>query len=517
MTDERPPLPVRPATAGALGGALGAAGSIACAELLAGVLPGIPSLLASIGRWVIDSQPPGAKDFVVSLFGTNDKLALELFIVLVAMAIGALLGVISLRSHRVGSYGFLTFGAVGFVAALRDNQAVPTFTIVAAATATAVGIGIMSWLTGQGSEKPGPAVTAWSRPPSWSRRGFLIRSGSLAGGAFVAGGLGRLLLSGRGGLPVVAPIPAPGEVADLPDGAELGLEGLTPIVVPNDQFYRIDTALITPTVDIDAWTLKVTGMVDRPITLTYRELVALPLIEQFVTIACVSNEVGGDLVGNAKWTGVRLREVLGMAGVQAGATQLMSRSVDDFTAGMPTAWIMDPGREPMVAVKMNDQLLPKDHGFPARLIIPGLYGYVSATKWLAELELTTMEAKDGYWIPLGWAKEAPILTQSRIDLPRRGSIPGGRQVIAGIAWAPDRGISRVEVQIDGGDWNKATISTPISKATWVQWKFDWEPARGEHKIMVRATDGTGKTQPMERTRPDPDGARGWHSRTVTVV
>ena len=238
------------------------------------------------------------------------------------------------------------------------------------------------------------------------------------------------------------------------------------------------------------------------------------MIEQYVTIACVSNEVGGKLVGNAKWTGVRLRDVLDIAGVQAGATQLVGRSVDGWTAGMPTAWVMDPAREPMIAFKMNDEPLPRIHGYPARLIVPGLYGYVSATKWLKELELTTLEAFDGYWVPLGWAKEAPILTQSRIDTPR-GGVAAGQVPIAGIAWAPDRGISKVEVAIDGV-WRDARLSAPISNATWVQWVTDWAAAPGGHEIKVRATDGTGKVQDQQPSPPAPDGARGWHTITVNV-
>jgi DMSO/TMAO reductase YedYZ molybdopterin-dependent catalytic subunit len=256
--------------------------------------------------------------------------------------------------------------------------------------------------------------------------------------------------------------------------------------------------------------------VTREVILTWDELIALPMFEQYVTIACVSNEVGGDLVGNAKWTGVRLREVLDMAGVPASATQLVGRSVDGWTAGMPTAWVMDPAREPMIAVKMNDEPLPPNHGYPARLIVPGLYGYVSATKWLKELELTTLEEFDGYWVPLGWAKEAPILTQSRIDTPRGGTVPAGRVPIAGIAWAPDRGISRVEVAVDG-TWRKAGLSAPISDATWVQWVYDWDAQPGRHVIQVRATDGRGETQTELRSAPAPDGARGWHMLQVDVA
>jgi hypothetical protein len=246
----------------------------------------------------------------------------------------------------------------------------------------------------------------------------------------------------------------------------------------------------------------------------------MPLFEQYVTIACVSNEVGDKLVGNAKWTGVRLRDVLAMAGVQTSATQLVGRSVDGWTAGMPTAWVMDPAREPMIALQMNDAPLPRIHGFPARLIIPGLYGYVSATKWLSELELTTLEAFDGYWVPLGWSKNGPILTQSRIDTPRNGSnVAAARVPIAGVAWAPDRGVTKVEVAIDGV-WQTATLSTPISNATWVQWLVAWDAVAsgpGPHTIEVRATDGTGAVQTDQRTPPAPDGARGHHTIQVQVA
>ena len=233
-----------------------------------------------------------------------------------------------------------------------------------------------------------------------------------------------------------------------------------------------------------------------------------------MTLSCVSNEVGGSLVGNAKWTGVRLRDVLDIAGVQSAATQMVGRSVDGWTSGTPTAWVMDKSREPMIAVKMNDEPLPPNHGYPARLIIPGLYGYVSATKWLTDIELTTLEAFDAYWIELGWAKEGPILTQSRIDTPRGGAA-AGHVPVAGIAWAPDRGIKRVEVGIDGV-WADARLSQPISDTTWVQWVYDWTATAGSHKIQVRATDGTGAVQPEQPTPPAPDGARGWHTVGVQI-
>jgi DMSO/TMAO reductase YedYZ molybdopterin-dependent catalytic subunit len=293
--------------------------------------------------------------------------------------------------------------------------------------------------------------------------------------------------------------------------------GLTPIVVPNGSFYKIDTTLLVPRVDPATWKLDVTGMVAHPLTFTYDELLAMPLFEQYVTIACVSNKVGDHLVGNALWTGVRLKDVLESAGVQAGATQIVGRSVDGFTVGFPTSWAMAPGREPMIAVGMNREPLPADHGFPARLIVPGLYGYVSATKWLSEIQLTTREAVDGYWVPLGWAKDAPILTQSRIDVPAGGaSVAAGPVIVGGVAWAPDRGIRAVEVKIDDGAWQAATISRPISNATWVQWTLPWTAPSGQHSIEVRATDDTGDVQTDQLSDPAPDGARGHHRIFVSV-
>jgi DMSO/TMAO reductase YedYZ molybdopterin-dependent catalytic subunit len=352
--------------------------------------------------------------------------------------------------------------------------------------------------------------------PDWSRRALLLQGGAVAVGSVVGSVVGRLLLEGQRKPVAVGGLPQPAQIASLPTGADLGIAGETPIVMPNDQFYRIDTALITPNVDVATWSMKVTGMVDHPVTLTYDQLVQLPIIEQYVTIACVSNTVGGDLVGNALWRGVPLRTVLDMAGVQNGATQLVGVSVDGFTVGMPTEWVMDESRVPMIAIAMNGVPLPRAHGYPARLIVPGLYGYVSATKWLAELQLTTLEAFDAYWVPLGWAKEAPILTQSRIDLPQNGaSLDPGAVTIAGVAWAPDRGVSKVEVAING-EWHDARLSTPISKATWVQWLYDWNAAPGSHTVEVRAIDGTGEVQTESRSAPAPDGARGHHRIQVTA-
>jgi DMSO/TMAO reductase YedYZ molybdopterin-dependent catalytic subunit len=507
----------QPAWPAALAGAVATIAAVGVSELAAGLLTA-QSLVAAVGGAVIDLQPPGAKDFVVSLFGQNDKLALELFILVVSVLVGAALGMVARRSFIVGAGGFALFAAIGFLATLSDPSSAAAPAAIVAGAAAITGIQVLSWLLGP-SALPAEDASAGGGMPDWSRRGLLIRSGSVAAAAIVAGFTGRRLLETSRAIPASADasIPPAGEIASLPGGSSLPVEGLTPLVVPNNDFYRIDTAIVTPGVDLATWSLRVHGLVDRETRLTFAELVELPLIEQYVTIACVSNEVGGNLVGNAKWTGVRLRDVLDIAGVQASATQLVGRSVDGWTAGMPTSWVMDPAREPMIAVKMNDEVLPRFHGFPARLIVPGLFGYVSATKWLSELELTTLEAFDGYWVPLGWAKEGPILTQSRIDVPRNGSsVPADRVVIAGVAWAPDRGVSKVEVAIDG-QWRDCTLATPISDATWVQWTYAWDAASagpGDHRIEVRATDGDGVVQDARVSPPAPDGARGYHTITV---
>ncbi len=505
----------------AIGGAVAVLAALGTSELLAGLLPGATSLVAAVGQVIVDNQPAGAKDLVVALFGTNDKLALELVIVLVGLAIGAGLGILAARRYELAAIGFGAFGVLGFLAALGDPEASPAIAAVSAAVSVGVGLWVLDWL--MSPERPAGAATGASASgtmPDWSRRSFMVRAGSVGAAAVVAGIGGRLLLERQRspGGPAIALPPATELAPVLDAGMDLSttVAGLTPLVMPNDDFYRIDTALLYPTPSTADWTLKIHGLVDRETTLTWDELLGLPMFDQYVTIACVSNVVGGKLVGNAKWTGVKLREVLALAGVQPSATQLVGRSVDGWTAGMPTAWVMDPEREPMIAIQMNDEPLPPVHGFPARLIVPGLYGYVSATKWLAELELTTLESFDGYWVPLGWSKEAPILTQSRIDTPTSGaSVTAGRVPIAGIAWAPDRGISKVEVGVDG-TWQEARLARPISDATWVQWVLDWDATPGSHTISVRATDGTGTVQEERRTPPAPDGARGWDSITVRV-
>lgn len=536
--DPRQAVTSVPAGRAALAGALAAVAALAAGELLAGLSAEIPSPLLSVGGAVIDLAPAGSKEVMVGLFGTGDKAALLVLVTAVVLSAGALIGVLARRT-RVGA-GVLVgaLACVGALASLRDASAAAPLVILGATLQAGLGLQVLMTLlaaagssTGTGASvagsSAGTGTSAASAGPE--RRRFLVRALAVGGLALAGGTVGRLLANGRAAAevatldgagsapsipPVADPAPSPG-----PD-ASLAVPGITPVVTPNDRFYRIDTALLTPAVDLATWSLRVFGMVDHELRLSFAELVGLPLIERYVTIACVSNEVGGELVGNARWTGPRLADVLDMAGAQPGATQIVPRSVDGWTAGFPSSWLHDPAhpREAIIAVAMNGARLPPEHGFPARLIVPGLYGYVSATKWLAEIELTTLAAFDAYWVPRGWAKEAPILTQSRIDVPRdRAELAPGPIVVAGVAWAPDRGISSVEVRVDEGSWQRATLATELSPATWVQWMWTWPAEAGPHVVEVRATDGDGVVQTAQSTPPDPDGARGHHRIAVQVA
>ena len=513
-----------PRSLAVLAGVVTAIVALGVGELVAGLLVGAPSPVAAVGAAVIDLAPPGSKELFVGLFGTNDKAALTLIVAGAVVLLGAGVGVLARTRPQAGTAVILGVVAVGLLAALRQPGSLLGLVVVlAAAQAVAASWTLSLLLSSAGARTPVATGSAGIGTMDVGRRGFLVRAGVLGGLAAVGGGFGRAMLERRAAGVATADTTIPDPIDPVPSPpaeASLAVDGLTPVVTPNADFYRIDTALITPAVDVATWQLWVHGMVDREVTLTFEQLVELPLVERYVTIACVSNEVGGDLIGNAKWTGVLLTDVLEMAGVRAGATQVVPRSVDGWTAGFPTAWVTAPERprDALIAVKMNDEPLPAEHGFPARLIVPGLYGYVSATKWLTEIELTTLEGFDAYWVPRGWAKEAPILTQSRIDVPRReATVAAGPVAVAGVAWAPDRGISKVEVSVDGGAWNEATLAEAIGPQTWVQWRWSWPATAGDHVLAVRATDGTGEVQTDQVTRPDPDGARGHHRIAVRVA
>lgn len=499
----------------AVAGAVSALAALAASELAAGALGPVPSLVESVGAVVIDVVPPGLKNWAIDTFGTGDKPALVVGIALTISLIGAWVGVAARRGFRVAVIGFGVLSAVGVAAAIAAGEPV-IGAIVGGAIAGAVGLVALNWLFGRlRREEPGSAGEV-----DGGRRSFLAAVGVVVALAALSTAAGRViaarakrLVAGREGVVLPTPVEA---IGPPPAAASLAIDELSPLITPNDEFFRIDTALSVPSVDLSTWTLRVSGLVDEPYEIGYDELLAMPMVERYVTLSCVSNTVGGSLVGNAKWLGVPLSAILDRAGVRAGADQLVGRSVDGFTVGFPTGVAFD-GRDALVAVGMNDEPLPVDHGFPVRLVVAGLYGYVSATKWLSEIELTTWDAFDAYWVPRGWSKEAPVKTQSRIDTPRHGKRFGAEpRAIAGVAWAPNTGIARVEVQIDEEEWAEAQLAESLSDNSWRQWTMPWTPTPGDHHIRVRATDSSGYTQTGESAPPAPDGATGWHTIRVTV-
>jgi len=484
--------------------------TLGATELFAGLFVSVPSAMASIGAIVVDFSPLWLESFAINVFGTADKLVLGLGILVVALLIGMMLGRRSAAMPVPIAAGFVGFGFVGVAAQLHENSTAPAAVVGTMLIAVGVGLGTFVWLVSL--SLPVERGYSDSDATDIGRRRLLLGVGTAIVVAGVSVGVGRAMLRSRSEAQrtsLVLPIPV--EVMADPTAAhDFALSGVSPVVVGNATFYRIDTALIVPSVDPDAWTLRIHGMVDKEVVLTYPDLQAMDQIERYVTLSCVSNQVGGRYVGNALWTGVLLKEVLEVAGVQAGASQLVGRSVDGWTAGFPTEYAFDD-REAMLAIGMNREILPTSHGFPARLIVPGLYGYVSGTKWLTEIELTTWDAFDAYWIPRGWAKEGPIKTQSRIDRPKnRDLVEVGPFTLGGVAWAPTVGIDKVEVQIDGGPWLEADLADSLSDSAWRLWKIDVILTEGDHAARVRATDGTGETQTVTAAPPPPNGAAGWH-------
>lgn len=499
-------------------GLAAAAVALGTSELTAGLVPGAPSLVVAVADAVIDLAPPAVVDAGIELFGTADKPALLAGMLLVAGFAGAGLGVVGRRRLDGAVAGFAAFGLLGALAAARRPQLSLLAGLLAATPPVAAGCLALSLLLRRA--RPAEYPEEMRPGPDAGRRAFLAAAGVAFAIAATAGVAGRLLLRGAGAVAararLVLPRPASSAPA-VPAAASLPVAGLSSLFSPNDRFYRIDTALLVPRVDPADWRLRVGGLVERPFELSFGELLDLPLAEADVTLCCVSNVAGGQLIGTARWLGVPLASLLERTGVRREADQVVGRSVDGFTAGFPTAVALD-GRPALVAVGMNGEPLPLDHGFPARLVVAGLYGYVSATKWLAEIELTTFDAFEGYWVPRGWAAEGPIKTSSRIDVPRPDErVAAGRVAVAGVAWAPRRGVHAVEVQVDDGPWALARLAAPLSRDTWRQWVYQWEATPGVHLLRVRATDGDGRVQEERRRPPRPDGATGHHRVRVQVV
>ncbi|MEV7423152.1 MULTISPECIES: molybdopterin-dependent oxidoreductase [unclassified Streptomyces] len=511
---------------GALSGLITGFTALGVAELVSAAVRPESSPVTAVGGAVIDLTPPAVKDFAVRNFGTNDKLVLQLGILALLALFAMAVGVAALRHRLPGSAAVLVFGAIGAVAAVSRPDgglldAVPS--VVGALAASAV----LYALTGRLSLRPSPAAVAGG-DGTFDRRGFVIAATAAVAASAGAGVLGRRLnasgaadaVASRAG--VVLPRPASPARA-VPAGADLGIRGLSSFTTSNKDFYRVDTALVVPRIDATSWRLRIHGKgVTKPLTLSYDDLLRRELIERDITLTCVSNEVGGPYVGNARWIGVRLADLLREAGVRppskgGPADQIVARSVDGMTIGSPVETVMD-GRDALLALGMNGEPLPFDHGFPVRMLVPGLYGYVSACKWLQDLEITTFAEYDAYWVKRSWSKEAPIKTESRIDTPRPFASPKpGRVPVAGVAWAQHRGIARVEVRVDGGDWHPAKLAAEDTKDTWRQWVWEWPATSGNHTLEVRATDRDGYTQTSERVGTVPDGATGWHSVVVAVT
>ena len=564
-------------TMGALAGAAGAAVGLAFGELMEGAFESIPSLVVAVSELLSDYTPGDVVRFSIDTFGTSQKSLLTVGIIIVSMTLGGVLGRFAAHGRpEVTRAGFALFGLLGGWAAARNPMSPAVGSWVMALTAAVLAAGTTLLLARLATKRAVPALAAEPRDaagaakpaepeglgtpaaPGTTRRAFFVYAAGAGAAALAMVGLGRTLRGQSAAeqfleanalrpspttvppapttepqavspeaVPVsttsttLAPEPAgPSVQAQLAalDTLDDEVAGISSYVTPNDSFYRIDTAFgRVPQVDPGDWRLRFTGMVDNPYEITFDEIQAMDLSDYVITLSCVSNEVGGNLVGNAVWTGVPLSVLLDRAGVQAGADQVVGRSVDDWTAGFPTGVVYD-GRNAILAIGMNDEFLPTSHGFPARLVVAGLYGYVSAVKWIEEINLTTWDGFDGYWVPRGWSKEGPMKTQSRIDVPAggRGLVAGQPTPVAGIAWAPTRGIERVEVNIDDEGWLPCQLGEAAGDESWVQWHREWTPGAGRHRIQVRATDGDGITQRSEEVPPAPNGAEGWHTVTVNA-
>jgi DMSO/TMAO reductase YedYZ molybdopterin-dependent catalytic subunit len=517
------------AALGALAGLLAAFTALAVAELAAGLVRPAAGPVTVVGGAVIDRTPAAVKDFAIRTFGENDKTVLQLGILALLALIAVTLGVFALSHRRTGTAGVLLLGVVGAAAALSRPDSTGLGDALPSIVGAVAGAVVLYLLASKAVPAPVPAgVDGEGGVDGWNRRGFLTAAGATAVAATSAGALGRFFTVRRGQGAVASRealvLPKPASPAPaVPAGVRLKVSGITSFTTPNRDFYRVDTALTVPKVDAGTWRLRLHGRgVTRPRTYSLDQLLARPLIERDITLTCVSNEVGGPYIGNARWLGVPLADLLEEAGVMppsrgGTADQLVARSVDGMTLGSPVEDVMD-GRDAMLAVGMNGEPLPFDHGFPVRMLVPGLYGYVSACKWITDMELTTFDAYDPYWVKRKWARKAPIKSQSRIDTPKPFARPAvGTVTIAGVAWAQRRGITRVEIRIDDGPWQDADLAAQAGVDTWRQWSHRWNATPGGHTITVRATDGAGQVQTEQRARTIPDGASGWHSVFVTVT
>ena len=509
---DRPPQPR--AILRAITGVVAAGAAIGVGHVVAALVNPSASPLLAVGSALIDAAPTPAKDFAVRTFGTNDKPILVSSIGVVLVIFSALVGVIAWRRPRIASVAIALLGVVGAAAALTRGREVDAIPSVVAGV---VGVGALYLLR----TRPVPIATestVLDAAMGRSRRGFLTALGATAAVAALAGaggvvvGLARDATSAaRRALHLPAPASSP---KPLPDGVQV--PGVSPFTTPADDFYRVDISLITPHVDPSTWKLTLDGMVERPLTLTYADLLAMPMIERDITLNCVSNEVGGPYISTGRWLGVPFSDLIAGVGVKAGVDQVYSYSLDSNYTGSTPFQALTDGRDAMVVVGLDGEPLADERGYPARMLVPGLFGFVSATKWLRRLEFTTYAARAAYWTARGWATDAPVLTQSRIDVPKSlTTLPKDKSVIAGVAWAQHRGIAKVEIRIDEGDWKEAKLAADGGIDLWRQWSYVYDGPPGLHSAQVRATDLAGNTQPEERTNVFPSGARGWHQIQFT--
>lgn len=547
------------------GGIVAGGVTLGVAEVVSLLVSPDSTPLQAVGGWIVDHTPDGFREWVIGLVGTNDKTLLFVCMGVAAVALAATAGVIERTRRPLGSVLFGVFGVLSLLAAVGRPAASWTWAFPAilggvagilllrslierierfedmaavssagerdSALAGVAAEGAVAGSTSGGTSGPGRtpgSVVALGESSPLTPGELAVERRQVMRGIFIAGGIAlvggvaarivglrsRSVSAERAEVQLPTPsVPAP--VSE--PGADLSIPGISPYMTANDDFYRIDTALSVPQVSKDTWSLRIHGMVDREITLKYADLAARAPIERLVTLTCVSNPVGGDLIGNARWLGYRLDELLAAAGPHPDADMVLSRSIDGFTAGSPLSVVMD-GRDAMLAVGMNGEALPTAHGYPARLVVPGLYGYVSATKWVTEIELTRFDKAQAFWTERGWSEKGPIKTECRIDTPRaHGTFAAGKLTVAGVAWAQHRGIKGVEVRVDQGAWQPARLAVEPSIDTWVQWAFDWEATgSGLHTIWARATDNTGATQTDQQQDVVPDGATGYPSLTVRI-
>jgi DMSO/TMAO reductase YedYZ molybdopterin-dependent catalytic subunit len=511
----------------ALVGLLAVGAALAAGHLVAGILGPGSSPYFAVGNSAIDLTPGAVKDFAIGTFGTDDKTVLLAGMGVVLAVLAVVFGLVSRKKSwpgalLVGLLGILGIAAVYF-------RGLGGLALLSPIVSLVVGVGIFLFLhmlaAARQSDTPDSARSSSSaaRRPLSSRRAFLASSAGVLVAGSAAGVSGQALAnaaSARGSRDAVGGLVPDEPAAPVPPSAEFPGAGTPSFITPNRKFYRVDKALIVPQIQADDWQLRIHGMVERERTLRYADIASRRLVERTITMTCVSDPVGGPYISTSNFIGVPLRDLLSEAGVADGADQLFSTSQGDgYTAGTPVADVMDPDRGALLAIGMNRRPLPLEHGFPARMVVPGLYGYVSATKWVVDLELTTFAAKKAYWIPRGYAVHGPIKTESRIDAPKPfQQLPAGPVTIAGIAWAQTTGIAKVEVRIDGGAWQNARLGAPVNRNTWRMWRTELTVRKaGSHTVEARATDSHGHTQTSHQAPPLPDGATGWPSVVFTAT